>query len=140
LERLSRKRQHNSLIIIISDFSGLTDKTCESVKEMAQHNDVILSLIYDPLAQEFPKFKIPLSISDGANHLDLHSYSDKLVGKIPEVLLGRLQSLNDALAKFGVPVLPISTAEDVDLQLRRLLGNGQAPVFGRNKSFLKGKR
>jgi hypothetical protein len=35
---------------------------------------------------------------------------------------GRLKSLTDELAKYGVPVLPIHTAEGVAEQVRAVLG------------------
>ncbi|WDE96204.1 DUF58 domain-containing protein [Lentisphaera profundi] len=124
LNLLLRKAKHNTLFIIISDFSGLNEDTHHHVQKLSQHNDVVLALIYDKIAREFPHNPFPLRVSDGLDQVELDLSSSKLRKSIPDLLEGRLKSLSDALNKFHVPILPINTHEDVSDQLRSLLGNG----------------
>ena len=89
---------------------------------MSQHNDILPALIYDKIATEFPKNDFPIRVSDGEHQVELDLSSAKLRKSVPDLLQGRLKSLNDALNKFDVPILPINTNEDVANQLRKILG------------------
>ncbi|MCM8529537.1 MAG: DUF58 domain-containing protein [Lentisphaeraceae bacterium] len=140
LDQVSRVRRHNSLIVIVSDFSGVTMDTHELVKSMSRNNDVVLVLVYDLLAKEFPNNKFPIRVSDGDKHLELDLSNQKLKNTVPDLLKGRLKGLTEALAKFGVPVLPVHTGRDIDLQLREILGHGDLQFFGDENPSMKGSR
>ncbi|MGE8589348.1 MAG: DUF58 domain-containing protein, partial [Alcaligenes sp.] len=45
---------HDNLICLISDFAGADDQTLRLLRTLAAHNDVIATLVYDPLAVHIP--------------------------------------------------------------------------------------
>ncbi len=139
LEKAVHLAGHDYLICIISDFSGLSDKSLHHVKQLSNHNDVMLLPVYDPLARELPE-NATLVISDGSSQILLDSGENRLRKRFPEFLQGRLKTLSNALVKFGVPILPLHTAEDVAKQVRTVLGYvpGKTPRTG--KVALRGSR
>ncbi len=132
LEKARYLAGHDYLVCVISDFFGLDDQTLYQVKLLCRHNDVILLPVYDPLAGKLPK-KGSLVISDGNRQIRLDANDQRLQKRFPEFLKGRLQTLSRALEKFGVPILPIHTAENVAQQIREVLGYrpGQPPQTGK---------
>jgi len=91
------------------------------MNRLAERNDVIAVLVHDPMARELPAGG-RLLVSDGELQVTL----DTADGTVRERLLaqstGRIQNILDWQRTIGVPVLPISTAEDVADQVRVLLG------------------
>jgi len=132
LDKAVRLTGHDYLVCIISDFFGLSDKTLHHVKLLCRHNDVILLPVYDPLAKELPETGT-LVVSDGTKQVLLDSRENNFRKRFPEFLQGRLKTLSDNLVRFGVPVLPLHTAEDVAGQVRKVLGYipGRQPRGGR---------
>lgn len=121
LEKVVHLAKHDYLVCIMSDFFGITDDTNRLIKLISRHNDVIIGLIYDPIAKELPDVG-RIVISDSEKQIEFDMGSRKLREKYPEILEGRLKSLTDELTKYGVPVLPIHTAEGVAEQVRAVLG------------------
>ncbi|SCY44253.1 DUF58 domain-containing protein [Desulfoluna spongiiphila] len=126
LDRALRKTAHlarnNTLICIISDFSGYTDDTCRYIKLMGRHNDIILGLIHDPTAKEAVNAGT-LVISDGVRQASLDSSDEAKRNRVREVFNERLHLLSDELTRYGVPVLPIHTARGAAEQIREALGD-----------------
>jgi len=139
LEKAGHLAGHDYLICVISDFFGLSDKSLHQVKQLCRHNDVMLLPIYDPLAKEMPE-NATLVVSDGTRQVLLDSGESRLKKHFPEFLQGRLKTLSDSLVRFGVPILPIHTAEDVAKQVRKTLGYipGKQPRAG--KVLVRGAR
>ncbi len=72
LARLCRVAKPGSLIFLISDFRGLLDAAKHDVARLAQHNDVMLVHIYDPLEARLPppgRYRL----SDGHSIVDVNS-------------------------------------------------------------------
>jgi uncharacterized protein (DUF58 family) len=122
LQRVVHLAKHDCLICVISDFYGMTKDTRRLVKRMSRHNDVMLAVIYDPIAREMPDTGT-LVVSDGTKQVALDSGNARLRERYPELLQGRLNTLTEELTKYGVPVLPIHTAEGVAEQVRKILGH-----------------
>lgn len=121
LEKVLHLAKHDYLVCIISDFFGMNDDTLRLVKLVSQHNDVLIGLIYDPIASE-PGVFGKIVVSDGEKQVELDLDSAKLQKRYPELLQGRLNRLTAELGKYGVPVLPIDTASGVAEQVRDALG------------------
>jgi len=122
LEKAVHLAGHDYLICVISDFYGMNDDTLRHVKLLSRHNDVMLIVVYDPLAKELSADS-SLVISDGERQIMLDSRDVRLKKRFPDFLQGRLKTLSDELVRFGVPILPIHTAEGVALQARKVLGH-----------------
>ncbi len=122
LQRVAYLAKHDYLVCVVSDFFGITNDSQRLIKLISRHNDVMLAMVYDPIARELPDIGT-MVVSDGEQQIVLDSSSAGIREKIPEVLEGRLSPLTDELSKYGVPVLPIHTAEGVAEQVRKILGH-----------------
>jgi len=100
---VARICRHDALIIIASDFDGADQRTRDLLLNFSRSNDVVCCLTYDPLAVKLPAGE-QLVVSNGELQVELLSWQHEL----------------------GIPVLPISTAEDVAAQVRHLLGRVEA--------------
>jgi len=121
LERTAHVAKHDYLVCIISDFSGMSDATRRLIKRLSRHNDVILGVLYDPSARRLPRTG-KFVVSDGQRQLEVDPGNAKLRQRYPEMRMGLLSELTEELAQYGVPVLPIHTAEKVAVQIRDALG------------------
>ena len=121
LRRVSRLAGHDYFVGIISDFDGMDEETRRLMIEIAQHNDVIAALVYDPLAKEFPK-GARFVVSHGELQVELDLAKAKIRKSISQYSNERLLNIEQNLNNAGVPVLPLNTDEDVTEQIHRLLG------------------
>jgi uncharacterized protein (DUF58 family) len=131
--------KHDYLVCVISDFFGMNGETLQHAKQLSRHNDLILVPVYDPLAQELPD-NGSLVVSDGGRQIRMDSHDRQLRERFPEFLQGRLKTLSDALTRFGVPVLPINTVEDVAKQVRKALGFVPGKQARAGKVAVRGSR
>jgi uncharacterized protein (DUF58 family) len=121
LEAAARLATHDYLVVVGSDFDGATAHTRDLMLRLAMHNDVMAVLVYDPFLLELPKSG-QLVVSDGELQVEL-AFGDHRARK-------SIFDFADAYAKkflawqneIGVPVLPLSAAEETAPQLRHLLG------------------
>ncbi len=121
LERASRLASHDTLVGIISDFAGMDETTRRLIIQMAQHNDVLAALVFDPIAKQLPAGG-RFVVSQGDVQVELDLGKTRVRKPITAHSSERLLNVEQSLKKVGVPVLPINTEEDVTEQLRYLLG------------------
>ena len=121
LETVVRLSGHGHLVTIISDFDGADDRTRLLMSRLAQRNDVIAVLVHDPMAQELPA-RGRFVVSDGELQIDVETAKGPVRERLVGMSRGRMQQVLNWQRELGVPVLPISTAEDVPDQVRVLLG------------------
>jgi uncharacterized protein (DUF58 family) len=112
---------HDYLIVLISDLDGGDDETARLMTRLAEHNDVMVLFIYDPLEAELPESG-KLVISDGDLQLQLDGGDVDLRQRFREDFQSRLDTARSLLLKRQVPVLPISTVRPVIEQVRDHLG------------------
>ncbi len=125
LRGVARNVSHDYLIVIVSDFDGADDETTRLVTRMAHHNDVIAIPVYDPSSQELPTTG-RLVVSDGEVQIEVDFGKKSSRRRLLDFAEGRLASVMAWQREIGVPVMPISTAEDVMDQMRSLLGRAAA--------------
>ncbi len=125
LRGVARNVSHDYLIVIVSDFDGADDETTRLVTRMAHHNDVIAIPVYDPSSQELPTTG-RLVVSDGEVQIEVDFGKKSSRRRLLDFAEGRLASVMAWQQEIGVPVMPISTAEDVMDQMRSLLGRAAA--------------
>lgn len=121
IEAVARVCRHDALIIIASDFDGADQTTRDLLLHLSRSNDVICCLTYDQLAVHLPPAE-QLIVSDGELQIELSLGEEKMRKSILDASDTRLRFILSWQHEIGVPVLPISTAEDVSQQLRHLLG------------------
>jgi uncharacterized protein (DUF58 family) len=121
LEAVARVAEHDHLLIVISDFDGNDERTRNLLMGLTLHNDVIAMLIYDPFLFDLPTAG-ELVVSDGELQVELPFGTGHVRKRLAQAADARLKEVLDWRGAIGVPVLPISTAEPVADQLRKLLG------------------
>jgi uncharacterized protein (DUF58 family) len=112
---------HDYLVVLISDLDGADDETARLMTRLAEHNDVMVLFIYDPLEAELPNSG-KLVISDGDLQLQVDASDAELRHRFSEDFQNRLDTARNLLLKRQVPVLPISTVSPVIEQVRDHLG------------------
>ena len=121
LESVARVCHHDALILIASDFDGADEETRDLLLHLSGSNDIICCLTYDPLAVRLPPAD-QLVVSNGELQVELQLGQEKVRKSILEASDKRMTTILSWQHELGVPVLPLSTAEDVPQQVRHLLG------------------
>jgi uncharacterized protein (DUF58 family) len=121
LESAQRRSPHDVAVIIISDFDGANDTTRSMVGAMARHNDVVALLVHDPLQSHLPP-SARMTVTDGELQIQLEVGRESVRKSIEQASQERLKTVLAWTRELGVPVLPLSAAEETAPQLRRLLG------------------
>ena len=121
LEAASRIATTGNLILVFSDFGEVDDRTEKLVRHMARHNDVILFPVTDATQARLP-FGSRMVVSDGDLQAELDLRDGGLAARVEEVVGARVARAIGWTRKYGIPVLPLTTAEDTLPQLRRPMG------------------
>jgi len=121
LNSVTRVCSHDALVLIISDFDGADETTRDLLLHLSQSNDVICCLAYDPFAVKLPSYE-ELVVSNGELQVELQLNQQKVRKSLVEASDKRMRAILSWQPELGIPVLPLSTAEDVAQQIRHLLG------------------
>jgi uncharacterized protein (DUF58 family) len=121
LEHARRRALHDAAVIVISDFDGADDTTRRMIGAISEHNDVVALLVHDPLQSDLPP-SASMTVTDGELQIQLDVGRDSVRRNIEQATHERLNRVFAWTHEIGVPVLPLSAAEDTAAQLRRLLG------------------
>ncbi len=121
LDAAARVATHDHLVVIASDFDGAGDGTRDLLLRIGMHNDVLAVLVYDPFLLGLPPSG-ELVVSDGELQVDLGLERGRTRKGIAEFAGARGREILAWQREIGVPVLPLSAAEETAPQLRRLLG------------------
>ncbi len=124
LQATERLISHDYLVVLISDFAGWDAAALAGLKRIAQHNDIIAGLVYDPLEADISQAS-RLIVSDGQYQLEIDPTKDDLVKRYSQAAVSTFRDLKQELQRHAVPVLPISTEIPVIDQLRTQLGSGR---------------
>jgi uncharacterized protein (DUF58 family) len=111
---------HDHLIVVISDFDGHTVTTRDLLLQLSGRNDVICILVYDPFLLELPKSG-DIVVSGGTLQAELLLRRTDVRASIDRFARDRGRELRAWQCELGLPMLPVSAAEETAPQLRRLL-------------------
>jgi len=121
LEGALRLAQHDHLVCVVSDFAGSGERTQQLLRELSAHNDVIATLVFDPLAKAAHESG-RLVVTEGELQIEFDLGERKVREPIESLFSGRLREVAQLLQRSGVPLLTINTADEVVDQVRHLLG------------------
>ncbi len=122
LQKAHRLAKHDTLVVVISDGQGVNDETTRLTSQLAEHNDVLGLLLYDPLRESpFPGTGRGV-VTDGKLQLELDFGDKRFWKRIAADYHQEVSDIRTVLRKMSAPLLPISTAEDVVDQIRKLIG------------------
>jgi len=121
LEHATRRALHDAAVIVISDFDGADDATRKMIGAMTRHNNVVALLVHDPLQSDLPA-SASMTVTDGELQIELEVGRASVRKSLEQATEARLKGVFAWTRELGVPVLPLSAAEETAPQLRRLLG------------------
>ena len=108
-------------MLVFSDFDIVDDTTERLVAGLARRNDLVLGLVWDPFSLQLPEGQ-RLVVSDGVLQAEVDMADRKTHGALQSFASARLARIQDWQRRFGIPVLPLSAAEDSVAQMRKLMG------------------
>jgi uncharacterized protein (DUF58 family) len=121
LEAAAATEPHDNLVIVISDFDGHGVGTRRLLSQLAGRNDVVAALVYDPFLLKLPKSG-EIVVSDGELQIEIGFADTSLRRNLADMADEQAEEILRWRREIGVPVLPISAAEDTATQIRRMLG------------------
>ncbi len=114
---------HDFLIIIIGDFIRYSPKVVKFISQVAQHNDVILAKITDPLESDIPAQKF--IAGDSQHQISVDGTGRQLRNKFHDGFENDLHAFQDKMKKHRIPVFTVNTVEPIDQQLKDIFKGGR---------------
>ena len=109
---------HDFLIVIISDFQRYDEKVIKNISYMAQHNDVILAKIFDPMEQNIPETEI--IATDGEMQILVEGQNSKVRKKAKDLFDNDFADFEETMKKYRIPVFKLNTVEPIEKQLEEV--------------------
>jgi len=131
LVRLRRIVRPGSLVFCLSDFFALDDDSANDLLRLRQHNDVVAMQITDPIERAAPP-PGRYSVTDGHKQGILDTDSRAGQQHYRAFFDGRQQRLSQLMRQRAVPLLQLSTTDNVTVALQAQFGRrrGQAKMHG----------
>ena len=120
LRRTAALAHHDHLIILVSDLNGHDDTTRNMLLRLSQSNEVICLLVYDPFLLRLPRAG-NIVVSGGPLQAELPLGQRSVRDAIDSFARERGRELRSWQRELGLPMLPVSAAEETAPQLRALL-------------------
>ena len=111
---------HDHLVVVFSDFDGIDDMTHRRLSGIAAHNDVLLVLVYDPLADGVGS-RARTVIGDGNMQAEVDFGSSPVREAVDRFSRSRLEKIYGWQTSIKLSVLPLSSGEETLPQMRRLM-------------------
>ncbi|WP_407529960.1 DUF58 domain-containing protein [Methylobacterium oryzisoli] len=121
LRRAARVATHDWLVCLVTDAAGEDAETARLVTGLTAHNDVLAVHVHDPLELELPDVGSAV-FSSGEAQVEVDSSSGRLRSRYADERAAWRERLSALSRRRAIPVLPVSTAEDVATQLQALIG------------------
>ena len=118
---LRRVAHPGSLVIIISDFIGLSRNAQSYLTGIARHNEVLVVFLSDPLERKLPppgRYRL-VSHDD---EMAIDTYAKGARTDYRDAFEDRLQALDEFCHRYGIHLLPLSTDDDPVRLLQQALG------------------
>ena len=121
LKIISATAKHDDLIILIGDGTAVDEESIKYVSNLAAHNDVLATLIYDPMEKALPASS-SLFLSDGKSAVDVDSANKGFQQRFKNRLEERADKLKHISMQHAVPLLSVTTERPVLDQVLEQLG------------------
>lgn len=106
---------HDYLVIIISDFHRYSPAVVKYLKQIGQHNDVVLAKVFDPMERDIPDVKFVAS--DNRNQVSLDGSKSSLREKFSTGFDTDFIGFQSELKKHRIPVFTINTVTSLEDQI-----------------------
>ena len=111
LARLTQHARPGSLVYVISDFRGINEQTETYLAKLAQHCEVVLIFIYDPLESSLPT-KGRYRFTNNERDVVIDTSDEQRLKNFQNLFTLRLQRIESLAKKRGLIFLKCSTSED----------------------------
>ncbi|SFU02238.1 Protein of unknown function DUF58 [Algoriphagus locisalis] len=109
---------HDYLVIVISDFHRYSEPVTRFISQIAQHNDVIMVKVFDPLERDIPNTKFVAG--DQETQVTVDGKSKKLRETFQSGFDQDFQSFEEQMKKHRVPLFSLDTITPVEEQLKEV--------------------
>ena len=116
LRRAGRLANHDHLVILISDLDGFNEASRPLLNRLAQHNDVLVMAVSDPMERRLPAAS-NLVFSDGHLQLQVNAADPTLRSSFEDAFRKESESGMTEFQKRKVPFIPLGTEAPVAGQL-----------------------
>ena len=110
---------HDFLIIIIGDFHRYSPEVVKRIIQISQHNDVILSKVYDPMERTIPSTS--LIAGDGEKQLVIDGRNKQITANFEKGFDQDFADFSAQMKKHRIPIILTDTVTNVDEQLKETL-------------------
>ena len=124
LKRLRHIARPGSMIFLISDFYDIDEETEHHLQRLSQHNDIQAIQIVDPLEMT-PPAPNAYTITDGNNTGILDTRSKQVGEQYANTFKQHHQQLNQVMLRHNIPLIQLSTADDILLKLQCYFGGAK---------------
>lgn len=135
LKIISSVAKHDDLILFIGDGTAVDEESVKYVTNLAAHNDVLATLIYDPMEKALPASS-SLFLSDARSAVDVDAADKGFQKRFKHRLEERANKLKHLSMQHAVPLLSISTERPVLEQVLEQLGRAAS----KNKTSISRKK
>jgi uncharacterized protein (DUF58 family) len=118
---LRRVARPGSLVVILSDFFGMTRAAQSYLSSVARHNEVLAVSLSDPLERELPPPGRYRVITD-SEELAIDTHTKAARRDYHSAFAERMQELEHFCQRYGVHLMPLSTDDDPVSALQTALG------------------
>jgi len=122
LLRLRRVARPGSLVYILSDFYAIDEDTRRHLQQLRRHNDVVACQIVDALEMAPPP-PGQYAVSDGTRTGLLETRSTAQRQAWQQYFSAHHQAVYDLMLQCAIPLLRMTTSDDVGERLRHALSN-----------------
>ena len=111
LARLAQHARPGSLVYVISDFRGINEQTETYLAKLAQHCEVVLIFIYDPLESSLPT-KGRYRFTNNERDVVIDTSDEQRLKNFQQLFTLRLQRIESLAKKRGLTFIKCGTSED----------------------------
>jgi len=121
LQAVAGLSKHDDLVVLIGDGSSIDEQTVQTITDLSAHNDIIAVLVSDPVERRIDA-NGNLLFTDAHAWLDVDTSAQRFASGYRGLFAQRKTALAAASARRAIPIIDISTDQEVLDQLRRQLG------------------
>jgi len=121
LLRLRRVTRPGSLVVLLSDFRDVDERSELHLSQLARHNDVVMFFIYDELESSLPPAGL-YRVGDGTQAVTLDTTVAATRNAYHQRFIARRDALQALCRRHGICFIPCSTTQPLAQRLRDGLG------------------
>ncbi|WP_295890565.1 DUF58 domain-containing protein [uncultured Vibrio sp.] len=120
LQTAVRVAKTGMMILIFSDFHDIDEQSESLLRRLSAHNDVLMFHITDPLSTGLPE-NFNVVVSDGDLQATLDASKSNTKEQFRNLAVSRDERLALLERKYGLMVLPLTSAQNTEQQVLKLL-------------------